>query len=234
MQQFSQKCNYRPISVLPALSKIAEAEMHSQLSTYLAYFLLFYSSQYGFRKGHSTEFASLEFVDKIMSTLAEREIYLSVFMDLSKAFDSIDHQILFDKLVHYGVKPSAVNLIKSYLSNRKQYVEIGGMKSAMGTIDIGVPQGSILGPLLFLVYINDISTSSELLSTILYAEDSTFSANINNLGQTDDEISQRMNTELGNVYNWLAANRLCLNVSKTKYMVFNRTTGNSELKPVCK
>lgn len=117
--------------------------------------------------------------------------------------------------------PNAIKLIKSYLSNRKQYVEIHGTKSNLGSIDIGVPQGSILGPLLFLIYINDIVESSKTLQAIMYADDSTFSSAIHQ--QNDSETEKLMNSELSKVDAWLKSNRLCLNLSKTKFMIFSRS-----------
>ena len=242
--------NYRPISILPALSKIFERILHSQLSKYFTDNNLFYSSQYSFRQHHSTEFAALEFIDTVVNHLETRKPFISLYMDLSKAFDCLDHNILLEKLNYYGMDEKSRNLLKNYLTNRNQYLELkvdssvssqtsDGMhakgqglssdntiRSKLGEIRVGVPQGSILGPLLFIIFINDICKCSNFFSTILYADDSTFSTVID---KESPEISSTINKELQNVCSWLNANRLCLNVAKTKYMLFNRTQTNLEL-----
>ena len=221
--------NYRPISILPAPSKIAEQIIHSQITQYFTDNNLFYTYQYGFRKKHSTEYAALQLIDQVMTNIENRKRYISIFMDLSKAFDCIDHTILLQKLSYYGMKPCAVQLIKSYLSNRQQYVQFKNTKSSCGDIKIGVPQGSILGPLLFLIYINDIAQSSKLLSAILYADDSTFSACLEDLTPDNSSIGSIISSELSKISNWLKANKLCLNESKTKYIIFNKTMKNDSL-----
>ena len=233
--------NYRPISILPILSKIIERLLHDQLCLYFTKNNLFYTSQYGFRKHHSTELAALQLLDQIISNLEAREQYISFFMDLSKAFDCLNHSILLDKLHHYGIQGKSLELLKNYLQNRQQYVEFSPsdtsknnnfpisssinckVKSKLGSIEIGVPQGSILGPLLFIIYINDFCRSSSLFSAILYADDTTFSTCIDKFNINEPHI----NLELEKVSSWLNSNRLCLNVSKTKYMIFDRTSSTT-------
>ena len=217
--------NYRPISILPIISKIFERILHTQLSHYFTSNNLFCENQYGFRKNHSTELAALELVDSTLLNLEDHRSQISTFMDLSKAFDCIDHSILKQKLVHYGLSNSAIDMINNYLSNRKQFVDINGTKSDLGTIKMGVPQGSIIGPLLFLIYINDITKSTGLLSAILYADDSTFTTTV----QTDDSFNDTINSELEKIHTWLISNRLCLNTTKTKYIIFNRTHSDIDL-----
>ena len=129
------------------------------------------SNQYGFRKNQSTALALIELHDKISTAFDRGEFSVGIFLDLSKAFDTVNHIILFDKLEHYGIRGLALDWIRSYFSNRKQYVEYNGHRSLRNEISCGVPQGSILGPLFFLLYINDINNVSNLLNLILFADD---------------------------------------------------------------
>lgn len=214
--------NYRPISLLVAISKIFERVIFNQLYAYFQKYKLFYSSQYGFRSGHSTEFACLELVDRIIQEMDRGKIPICIFLDLSKAFDTLDHTILLTKLEYYGITETAASLFKSYLSQRSQYVEFDGSKSDMKTISTGVPQGSILGPLLFIIYINDLSQVSQIFRSIMYADDTSLATtlnafNINPTANTDEMI----NSELQKVSDWLKANKLSLNVNKSKFMVFH-------------
>ena len=220
--------NYRPISILPLISKILERILHTQISTYFTQNDLLYQSQYGFRKLHSTQMATLELIDRITNCMATRKQYVSIFMDLGKAFDTIDHDILLKKLHFYGFSPAATNLIRSYLSNRKHFVVFKGVPWEQLSINLGVPQGSILGSLLFILYINDIHYSTDVLQSILYADDSTFSLLLDS-AENSFIYSDTINNELDTVNQWLRANRMCLNVKKTKFMVFNRTRQNTIL-----
>jgi retron-type reverse transcriptase len=214
--------NYRPISLLPAISKILERIIHDQLFNYFTLNKLLYEGQYGFNKGHSTELATMEIIDRIISNLNIGKTPINIFMDLSKAFDTIDHSILLDKLYHYGIRNTALDLFKSYLSNRKQYTDIDGTKSTLNTITTGVPQGSILGPLLFIIYMNDITYSSDRFKFILYADDTTLSASVEDFEQGPNvNINRKINVELQLVSDWLKVNKLSLNTKKTKYMLFH-------------
>ena len=222
--------NYRPISLLPIISKIFEKVVFLQVYDYFVENKLLYDSQYGFRKMHSTELAALEFADKITAHLDQGKIPLAIFIDLSKAFDTIDHSILLEKLRYYGIKGNALNWFKSYLHNRKQYVQYKESVSNHEIIQTGVPQGSILGPLLFIIYMNDIASVSGNFHFTLYADDTslleplcTFTINQALDGR---ELSNAINKELIQITDWLCLNKLSLNAKKTKMMVFHHRQKN--------
>ena len=134
---------------------------------------LFGQNQYGFRNKHSSEYAVLELVDHLTTLLDSNETPVNIFIDLSKVFHTLDHSILLDKLHYYGVRGTSLNLLNSYLCNRAQYVQIEDTQSEVLTINTGVPQGSILGPLLFIIYLNDFPVATEKFNMINYADDST-------------------------------------------------------------
>ena len=145
--------NYRPISLLSSISKTFERVAFDQLYDYLSLHGLLFDSQYGFRKHHSTEMAALELTDRIRHEIDQKKIPFSVFLDLSKAFDTLNHSILLTKLKYYGIKDTPLDWFRSYLTQRLQYVEYDGIPSSTREIETGVPQGSILDPLLFIIYI---------------------------------------------------------------------------------
>ena len=216
--------NYRPVSLLTSISKIFEKVAHNQLTTYFKANKLFYKGQYGFRDEHSTELASLELIDRVMNAFENKHTPVAIYMDLSKAFDTLDHKILLQKLDYYGIKGIELNWFKSYLAERKQYVEINNTKSDYQTITTGVPQGSVLGPLLFLIYMNDIEEASSALNSILFADDSTFMSSMNAVfpnHKLDHNFEENINKELSKIYDWLAVNKLSLNARKTKFMIFH-------------
>lgn len=216
--------NYRPISILPSVSKLFERVIHNQINQHFICNNLYFNGQYGFREFHSTELATIELIDRIIIDCDKGNTPINIYMDLSKAFDTINHDILLSKLKHYGFIDNSLSLLRSYLTNRKQYVEFNESKSNKLTITTGVPQGSILGPLLFIIYINDISNSSNIFNFITYADDTTLYVTLNS---TDPNIPTQMeailNTELNNVNDWLDLNKLSLNISKTKCMSFQPT-----------
>ena len=163
--------NYRPVSLLPVLSKVLERIVYNRLFEYLVKNDILHTSQYGFQPNLSTELAILELQDRLTNIMNNKECCVGVFMDLSKAFDTLDHTILLNKLNHYGIRGTALDWFKNYLNGRNQYVCIDGVDSTKLPITCGVPQGSILGPLLFLIYINDLATISKQAITILFADD---------------------------------------------------------------
>lgn len=214
--------NYRPISILPAISKIFENVMHSQLMTYFTTNNLLTSQQYGFRPNLSTELAALELMDRNVHEMKEGNIPINIFLDLSKAFDSLDYDILLYKLEHYGLQENATKLMKSYLLDRFQYVQINNLKSSLLRVKYGIPQGSVMGPLLFNIFINDISHIGMRFNMIMYADDTTLISNIEKFGQKTNphQVQNQINMEISNITKWLNDNELLLNTDKSKFMVF--------------
>ena len=140
--------NYRPISVLSCINKIFEKLLAKRIHSFLEKHNILYEYQYGFRKGHSTTHALIEIADRLKLAISANQLTCGLFLDLSKAFDTVNHEILLTKLDHYGIRGPALNLLKSYLTDRRQYVKIGKCESESRNINCGVPQGSVLGPLL--------------------------------------------------------------------------------------
>jgi len=166
-------CNYRPVSVLPAISKILERLMYNRLIKFIDHFNIIKSNQFGFRKNYSTSLAINSFVDHFHKTIEKDQYMISLFIDLSRAFDTISHEILFNKLYIYGIRGLALDWIKNYLQNRKQFVIYKNAKSSLRNNLMGVPQGSILGPLLFILYVNDLPNVSSKLTFTQYADDTS-------------------------------------------------------------
>ena len=158
------KSNYRPISTLPFLSKVYERVIHTRLLKFLTKFGVLYPDQYGFLKNKSTTDAILKFSDCCYANFNDKNFLISVFLDFSRAFDTIDHDIMCRKLERCGVRGSMNEWFKSYFRGRSQYVEVAGTRSSLVNIRCSVPQGSILGPLCFLVYIKDMNRSSDPVS----------------------------------------------------------------------
>ena len=214
--------NYRPISVLTCFSKIYEKIMYNRLYKHLEDNNILFNKQFGFQAKNSTEHAALVLSDSILTAFEKNEFLLSIFIDLSKAFDTVDHEILIKKLENYGVRNTNLKWFKSYLSKRKQFVTNG---SSILEITHGVPQGSILGPLLFLIYINDIAKCSKLLNFILFADDTTAFLS----GKNAFEVFKTVNAELPNLQTWFFANKLSLNTIKTKYILFHKASMTDDL-----
>ncbi len=209
--------NYRPISLLPTTSKILEKVVHKRLYKFINSQSLFYKSQYGFRPNHSTIHAVNEFTDDVITSFENKHNTLGVFLDLSKAFDTIDHKILIRKLEWNGIRGRALEWFKSYLSNRKQYVQYRNSKSTTLTMSCGVPQGSVLGPLLFIIYTNDLPNSLSRSKAILFADDTTIYLSSDDITTVFDHV----NHDLEHLADWFRANKLSLNIGKTNCVVFN-------------
>lgn len=209
--------NFRPISILPALSKIFEKIILDQLLYHFSVNHLLHSEQYGFTKGRSTTDAGVALLKHIFDAWEESHDALGIFCDLSKAFDCVEHSILLCKLQHYGVHDSALNMVRSYLSGRIQKVQVNGIQSSGSHVKMGVPQGSILGPFLFLVYINDLPHFvKDLCKIVLFADDTSLVFNIDRNKQNYDDV----NETLAKVLNWFTTNNLQLNAKKTKCIKF--------------
>ena len=211
------KENYRPISVLPVVSRLFERLVFNQLYQHLITNDLLASSQSGFRTLHSTATALLKCTDDWYSGLDVGKYVGVIFVDLKKAFDTVDHQILIQKLAHYGIRSSELVWFKSYLSNRSQFTRVNGVDSKVQNIGIGVPQGSCLGPLLFLLYINDLPKAIKNANVYMYADDTSLSYQNYSIHQ----LNRTLNQDLKALDKWLRGNKLSLNVAKTQSMVIS-------------
>lgn len=220
----SDPSNYRPISVLPTLSKIFEKILHSRLETFLNSINFFYKNQYGFRRKSNTLAATIDFVTKIKNKLDQKQVALGVFVDLKKAFDTVSHHLLLEKLFAIGIKGKVFKLLESYLQNRQQMVKISENQSSAKLITCGVPQGSILGPLLFLVYINDIYQIDLQGDVTLYADDTS----IIYYGHSVEVILPQAQCDLNKLDEWFKYNLLTVNTNKTNYVIFH--SKNKKLK----
>ena len=211
------KCeNYRPISLLSNLSKLYERAMHSRIYEFLDNTNVFYKFQFGFRKQYSTNHALLSITEGIRENLDTKKFGCGVFIDLEKAFDTVNHEILLSKLEHYGIRGVANEWFRSYLTSRSQRVKLDGETSNYLGINCGVPQGSILGPLLFLIYINDMYKAVKHSSIHHFADDTNLLCSDKN----PEILKKKMNEDLKLIFEWLCANRLSLNVDKTEFIVF--------------
>ena len=212
--------HYSPITDLYQcyrfFSKLLEKVVYNRILKHLDKHGILFKNQYGFRKGHSTSFALLHLFEKISSAIDRREHTVGVFLDLSKAFDTVNFDILFDKLEHYGIRGIALNWIKDYFSGRSQFVQFNEHCSNYYSIKCGVPQGSILRPLLFLLFINDLSYVSNILDIILFADDK----NIFFFHRDQNYLVETINSEMNKLTEWFKCNKLSLNAKKSSFMIF--------------
>ena len=201
--------------------------MYNRVYDFLKQNNIIYSKQFGFQKNTSTEHAILQLIDEITNSFSKGEYTLGIFIDLSKAFDTVDHKILLSKLDLYGIRGTTKKWFKDYLNNRKQYLnaEVGNLGDPC-IVSCGVPQGSILEPLLFLLYVNDLWKASKKLSVIMFADDS----NLFTSGKNLHKLFFEMNAELEHISTWFKANKLSFNVNKTKFSLFH-STGKKRLIP---
>ena len=208
--------NYRPISLLSNINKIFEKLVYSRLYSFLELHECIYELQFGFRSKHSTNHALTSLTETIRDALDNSNFACGIFVDFQKAFDTVDHNILVSKLEHYGVRGRANDWFKSYLSNRYQYVSVNGFHSKKESMKYGVPQGSVLGPLLFLIYINDLRNAI-YHSTVHHFADDT---NLLYANKSLKTIQNKVNKDLKSLCTWLRANKISLNASKTELIIF--------------
>ena len=207
--------SYRPISLLSNINKIFEKLVYSRVYSYLNLHKCIYELQFGFRSNHSTNHALTSLTENIREALDKGHFACGIFIDLQKAFDTVDHHILLKKL-DYGIRGKANEWFKSYLSDRQQYVSINGFNSTNKIMNYGVPQGSVLWPLLFLIYINDLHNAINYSITHHFADDTNLLLSNDSL----KKLQKQVNLDLKFLCNWLKANKISLNASKTELLLF--------------
>ena len=208
--------NYRPISLLSIFDKIIEKLIHKRLYSFLESHNIMYHNLFGFRKNNSTTNALIQITEKIKESIDNGKYGCGIFIDLRKAFDTVHHEIILNKLEYYGIRDSMLDWFRSYLKGCKQCVSINEQSSELLINNCGVPQGSVLGPLLFLIYINDLPNISKILNFYLFADDTNIYYKSNSLRDIERTI-----LELQKLYLWLNVNRLSLNIDKTNFLIFH-------------
>jgi len=208
--------NYRPISLLSIFHKLLEKLMFKRVYSFFHKFTVLYQYQFGFRQYHSTSLALIELCDNLYSHLDQHEVVIGMYFDLQKAFDTVDHRILLEKLYNYGIRGIVHDWFRNYLSNRRQFVAINNIDSNLGNVNCGVPQGSVLGPLLFLIYVNDIANASPNSDIRLFADDT----NVFVFGKSLSETNLKAEKVVNELDQWFLANKLSLSIDKTCYSIF--------------
>ena len=215
--------NYQPISTLPNINKIFEKLIYCRLSYFFESTGVISDAQYGFRKSRDTQLAALKLIDCILPAFSNNDTYAAcIFLDFSKAFDTVDHQLLLTKLEKYGIRGTAHKLLYSYLSNRKMTVQINNKFSKSVDVNIGVPQGSCLGPLLYLLYANDLQNILCNLTPVVFADDTSLIETSNCL----PTLTLKLNYLLSIIIDWSNYNKLSLNKDKTKWMLFRHRSAD--------
>ena len=218
------RSNYRPISVLPVVSRLFEKLIYDQLYEYLDSNMHLFKDQYGFRNLHSVVSCLLNCTNDWYVNIDRGKFTAMIFIDLKKAFDTVDHQILLNRMRNYGIDGLEHQWFSSYLDNRRQFCKVNGVSSDLAEINIGVPQGSCLGPLLFLIYINDLPFALKRAKATMYADDTAISFSSDNI----EEIDAVVNAELACLEKWLQGNKLSLNVVETQAMIIDRIVAKVE------
>ena len=220
--------NYRPISILPKLSKIIEKCLKSRLVHYFTRNNLFNQVQFGFLSEKSTKDAILHLTEKIYKNLHDKLSTLAVYIDFSKCFDTLNRDILIKKLEIYGIRGPPLKLLASYLENRCQAVKVNNTLSEFKPINAGVPQGSVLGPLLYLIYVNELPNISDKFSTCLFADDTTLIFE----SYKKYDLFNKCDFGVNLFFSWCCANRLSINISKTNLMLFSNTLSPHDIADV--
>ena len=197
--------NYRPISLLSNIDKVFEKLIYKHLYGFLEAKKVIFTQQFGFRKNYSTSQTLLNISQKIMDALDKGNYACGVFVDLQKAFNTVDHEILLKKLYHYGIRGIALSLFRSYLTGRSQFVSLDGIRSVDKVTRHGVPQGSVLGPLLFLLYINDLNCAIKHSLVHHFADDT----NLLHFSDSLKQLAKQMDLDLKYLCHWLNANKVC-------------------------
>ena len=216
---------YRPISMLNIFNKILEKLVFTRVISFLNKNKIIYNNQFGFRSNHSTSQALIKVLDRVYESMGKGDTAVDVYLDIEKAFDCINHNISLNKLQYYGIRGVAWNWFSSYLENRKQFVSVKYYNSSVMVINYGVPQGSVLGPLLFLLYINDIQYADSAAILNLFADDTSLFV----FDKDPIELFNRCNHSLNAINDWFLANKLKLSLDKCLYTIFNM--GNRRLLP---